>query len=92
MRSSKKPSVHTRKQVSALKLAIQALTYLRRQRYAAGEAAYQKGVDFTFATYGHKHYLEYTHAMDELDDLIEILTDKGVTHEPVTSDPDQDAG
>ena len=51
----------------------------------------EKGDYITCKLYEHKHYLEYTHAMDELEDLIEILTDKGVTHEPVTSDPDQDA-
>jgi xanthine dehydrogenase molybdopterin-binding subunit B len=69
----------TRKQIKALKLAIKALTESKR-KHAAGEAAYtQQGIkDLTFTIYGHKHYTEHAEAIDELEDLIEILTDPGV--------------
>lgn len=74
---------NTQKQVKALRLAIKVLTENRR-RFAAGEAAYtQQGItDLTFAVSGHKNYVEHNNAIQELEDLIEIVTDPGVTIEP----------
>lgn len=82
------------KQISAIKLSIEALTRERRKLYAAGEHAYMRqglrpveysgdieGTGFLFAIEGHKGYTEYTNAIQELEDLIEVLTDPGVTHE-----------
>jgi hypothetical protein len=84
-----------KKQTAALTLAIRALGVERRRHFAAGEAAYQAGIRadkidtdgiqgeaFTFAEEGHKHYVEYTKAMQELEDLIEIVND-----EPAMIDP-----
>jgi hypothetical protein len=67
----------TLRQVAALNLAIKALTERRRKLYATGEAAFVKGIDFTFAVDGHKHYTEHSQAIKTLEDLIEILTDPG---------------
>jgi hypothetical protein len=77
----------TRKQVKALELGIKALKDYRRRMFFMGEVAYtQQGIrDMTFAESGHKNFVEYTKAIDELGDLIEILTDPGVTidEEPI---------
>jgi hypothetical protein len=80
------------KQTKAIYLAIDALERERRRLYAAGEAAYQQGIRtvkidnegvtgeaFTFAEEGHAGYIEYTEAIQQMQDLIEILTDPGVT-------------
>jgi hypothetical protein len=74
--------IYLRKQLKAIDLAVKALTERRRKLYAAGESAFQKGIDFTFALDGHRHYDEHTQAIRELEDLKEILTDPGVTVEP----------
>jgi hypothetical protein len=71
-----------RNQLKAINLGIKALTERRRKLYAAGEAAFQKGIDFTFAVDGHRHYDEHTQAIRQLEDLKEIITDPGVTVEP----------
>lgn len=84
---------HT-KQIKAIKLAIESLQRERRRLYAASEAAYRQGIRrdflnsnsivgelFSFAEEDHKKYKEYTDAMNELEDLIDILTDKGVTRD-----------
>lgn len=80
--------------IAALKLAIEALERERRRLHAVGEAAYQHGIRtdviesdeltgvlFSFAEDGHKGYVEYTRAINELGDLIEVLTDEGVTYD-----------
>lgn len=82
------------KQVPALQLAIEALTRERRRICAAGEAAYRTGIRknminsegvtgevMSFAEDGHKGYTEYSNAIRELEDLIEIVTDPGPTKE-----------
>lgn len=86
-------SLH-KKQISAIKLSIDALTRERRKLHAAGEHAYQQGMrpveinsngiegtEFLFAQDGHTGYIEYSDAIQELEDLIEVLTDPGVTCE-----------
>ncbi len=80
--------------IAALRLAIEALTRERRRLHAAGEAAYNQGIRtdviesdeltgvlFSFAEDGHRSYAEYTKAIQELEDLIEVLTDPGVTYD-----------
>ena len=73
---------YLKKQLKSLDLAIKALTERRRKMYAAGESAFQKGIDFTFAVDGHRHYDEHTQAIQALEDLKDILADPGVTVEP----------
>lgn len=86
-------SLHN-KQIFAIKLSIESLTRERRKLHAAGEHAYQHGIrsveinsngiegtEFLFAEDGHAGYIEYTNAIQELEDLIEVLTDPGVTHD-----------
>lgn len=80
-----------RQQVKALKLAIEALGRERRRNFAAGDHAYRLGMRrdevnrdgitgelFAFAEDDHRSYMEYTKAISELEDLIEIITDPGV--------------
>jgi hypothetical protein len=69
------------KQLAAIDLAIDALEDIRRRRHAMGEVAFHKGHDFIFAEKGHANYTKYTQAIQELEDLKEILTDPGVTVE-----------
>ena len=69
-------------QKRALELGIKALQEIRRRRYASGEEAFKQGVDFTFAIDGHRHYTEYTEAIQQLDDLIEILQAPMATVDP----------
>lgn len=72
-------------QRKSIELAIKALTERRRRYYAAGEAAYQKGIrGMTFADDGHKHYTQHSEAIRQLEDLIEILEDAGLVaeHQP----------
>lgn len=82
------------KQIKAIELAIKALVRERRRLYAAGETAYRQGVRidhldkdgvvgelFVFVEDSHQSYAEYTDAIQELEDLIEILEDSGVTLE-----------
>jgi len=84
----------TPKQVKALRLAIEALTRERRRLCAAGNHAYRHGIRtdevnsdgvtgvlFSFAEDDHQSYDEYTAAINELEDLIEILADPGVVHD-----------
>jgi hypothetical protein len=66
-------------QKKALQLAIKTLIDWRRRHYAMGEEAFKKGIDFTFAVDGHRNYTEYTQAIHQLEDLIEIITDPGCT-------------
>lgn len=54
----------------AIKLAISSLEYIRRQRYAAGNAAFKLGHDLDFAVKDHK----YTEAIEAL---------KAMVNEPV---------
>lgn len=68
-------------QKKALELAIKTLIDWRRRHYAPGEEAFKKGIDLTFAITGHHHYTEYTQAIQHLEDMIEIITDPGVTVE-----------
>lgn len=82
------------KQIAAIKLAIESLTRERRRYFAAGDHAYRNGmraypingnaitgVGFGFAEEGHKNYQEYTDAIQQLEDMIEVLSDPGVTYE-----------
>lgn len=79
------------KQIKAIKLAIETLQRERRRLYAAGNAAYYQGFRtdrvnkndvvgelFVFAEAGHENYKEYSCAIQELEDLIDILQDTGV--------------
>jgi len=70
-----------RDQLKAIDIAIKCIAQVRRKYYAAGEAAYQKGMDFEFAKTGHKHYEEHSQAIRQLEDLKEIITDPGVAIE-----------
>jgi hypothetical protein len=75
----------------AIDLAIQALTYYRRAKYATGEDAYRRGIKadqmtgmitgapFSWVEEEHNHYMECSRALQELEDLKEILSDPGVT-------------
>lgn len=86
-------SIHN-KQIAAIKLAIESLKKERRAHFAAGGHAYRNGmrtdvidsegvtgVGFSFAEDGHASYTQYTDAIQELEDLIEVLTDPGVTRD-----------
>lgn len=78
---------HNRKQIAAIHLAIQALNRERRG-YAAGEYAYQSGIRknilkggitgeaFGWAESDHVKYEEYTKAISEMWDLIEMMDDE----------------
>lgn len=82
------------KQVAALKLAIVSMTEKRRRLYAAGNHAWLSGLRtdtipgnevsgelFSFAEDGHRSYEEYTDAIQQLEDMIDIITDPGVVRE-----------
>lgn len=69
-------------QIKAVELAIEALTERRRAKYAAGEAAHKQGIDLEFAHRAHKHYTTHTEAIQQLEDLIEILQDPGAKADP----------
>jgi hypothetical protein len=71
---------YIRKQLNAIDPAIDALKDIRRRRFAMGEVAYtQQGItDLQFAIRGHSGYEKYTKAIQELEDMKEILTDPGV--------------
>lgn len=79
-------------QLKAIAIAIDAIELMRRQKYAAGEHAYQQGVRtdaikdkhvqgtaFAWAQQDHKKYMECTQAIRQLYDLEEIITDPGAT-------------
>lgn len=79
------------KLIKALKLAIGELETKRRRDFAPGEHAYQQGIRtvtlnsegvtgelLSFAEDGHNGYMEYTQAIDEFEDWIEIFSDPGV--------------
>lgn len=81
------------KQIHALELSIDALKEKRRREFSAGEFAYRQGIRvdvlksggvtgtlFGFSESGHEKYVEYTEAIQQLEDLIEIITDPGVVH------------
>jgi hypothetical protein len=86
-------SVHS-KQIYAIKIAIETLKEKRRE-FAAGNFAYESqgirtveikgdgitGTTLGFAESGHDGYVKYSEAIEELEDLIDILQDPGVTHE-----------
>lgn len=89
------PNIH-RLQVKALGLAIESLRRERRRNFAGGEDAFRRGFRtqvipkndegvtghlFAFAEDDHLSYLEYTQAIEQLGDLIDILNDPGVSHE-----------
>lgn len=78
----------------AIQLAIECVEVVRRQRYAAGDAAYRMGIRpdkieddeitgtaFLFAESDHAGYVELTEVIRQLEDLPEILADPGVTVE-----------
>jgi hypothetical protein len=81
-------------QIKAIKLAIETLTEKRRQ-YASGHVAYTRqkirpveikdtevrGTGFAWVESDHKRYVEYDEAIRQLEDMIEIITDPGVTVE-----------
>jgi len=79
------------KQIRAIEIAVESIEIVRRQKFAAGEAAYCQGirsdkiiddcvsgVSFDWVESDHKKYTEYTQAIRQLEDLHEILTDPGV--------------
>jgi hypothetical protein len=83
-----------KKQIAALRLAIEALEDKRRTKFAVGDGAYRLGVrpdelkgdelkytGLDFAEKDHKKYQQYTKAIQELEDLIDILEDPGVAYE-----------
>lgn len=59
------------KRKKAIELAVEALLYLRRQRYAAGNAAFDLGHDLDFAIKAHAKYKEYTDAIVTLKSMID---------------------
>jgi hypothetical protein len=86
-------AMHT-KQIKAIRLAVESLARERRRLYAAGEAAYNQGIRrdsldaeeikgdlFAFGEDDHENYVEYSDAIDQLLDMIEILTDPGAETE-----------
>lgn len=82
---------YSKKQIAALRLGIEALTDKRRP-FCPGHLAYTQqgirpdvidsegvtGVSFQWAESDHLKYEEYSKAIQQLEDLIEILTDPGV--------------
>lgn len=88
------------KQITALNLAVECIERERRTKYAAGEAAHRQGIKsdiinsdgimgtaFDWVEDDHKSYERYTKAIQELEDLIDILNDPGVTYENNTDLP-----
>lgn len=88
-------SAYSRKQIAAIKLVIETLTEERRRRFAAGDAAYRSGIrpdklsdgkitaaPFIWVEHDHAGWNRYSEAIQQLEDLIEIITDPGVTIEP----------
>jgi len=64
----------------AIELGIEALTHLRRKRYAAGNAAWEQGGlarTLDFAEGDHKKYLEYTAAIQEMETILDQIK-KGI--------------
>ena len=80
----------TRKQIAALRVAVEALE-LKRQGYSVGHAAYlsgiradvaANGIEWTGFAFAEEHYNEYVKieaTIRELEDLIEVLEDPGGT-------------
>lgn len=78
------------KQIKAIKLAISSLERERRTKYAAGNVAYLSGIRsssmkgeytgelFQWVEDDHKSYQEYSDAISQLEDLIEVLEDTSV--------------
>ena len=79
-------------QVSAYKLAIEALEDYRRSHYADAHDAYKRGlqadevngdgitgIGFAWVAEGEAHYQEYTKAISEMHDLLEMMEDSEVT-------------
>jgi hypothetical protein len=84
----------TRRLPRAIDLAIQSLTDARR-KYAPGHAAYLQGIrvdvikdkrvtgtGFTWAEEDYRKHEEYSQAIQEMEDLKEILADPGVVIDP----------
>lgn len=85
---STKTNKYIQKQVKAIRLMIGTAERERRRRYAAGHAAYLSGIRqseldsggitgmlFQWVETDHASYMEYTDAIQQMEDLIEILTD-----------------
>jgi hypothetical protein len=82
-------------QIRAIKLAIGALERERRRNYSVGNAAYCSGIRadvlqgeitgtmFQWVEADHKKYQEYTDAIRQLEDMIEILEDGHVERIPI---------
>jgi len=82
------------RQIKAIKLAIEALVKERR-KFSSGHVAYEQqhirpveinsegitGVTMGFAEDEHRKYKELDDAIQAMEDLIEIITDPGVTYE-----------
>lgn len=77
-----------KKQIAACKLAVKALTRERRRLHATGEHAWQEGhrpdviddpqisgVVFGFAEDDHKGYVKYSEAIQQMEDMIEALSE-----------------
>lgn len=72
-----------RKQVAALEAAIKVLKDWRRRHYGPGHWAHESGVrELTFVEDGQKNWEKFTTHIQTLEDLIEIVTDEGVTRQP----------
>ena len=83
-------------QVRAIKLSIEVLTKARRE-FSPGHVAYTRnnirpveinsdgitGVDGLWAKIDHEKYMEYSEAIRQMEDLIEIFEDDAVTVAPV---------
>lgn len=84
-------STYSKPQIAALRLGIDALTDKRRQ-YCPGHVAYTQqgirpdvidsedvtGISFLWVERDHLKYEEYSKAIQQLEDLIDILMDPGV--------------
>lgn len=78
---------HVQPQIKAFKLAIEVLQRERRAKFATGNVAYLSGVrgsvmegeitgaPFQWVEDDRKSYIEYSEAIRQLEDMIEILED-----------------
>lgn len=74
---TKIPHMH-RKQIKALDRAIKVLIDWRRRHYGPGHWAYERGDrGMTFIEDGHRHYLDITQDIQQLEDLKEIILEPG---------------
>lgn len=84
---------HLQPQVKAYRLAIESLEEIRRKKFNAAHVAYQQGLradeiqdddgvtglGFAWVEEGEAKYQEYTKAISEMHDLLEMMEDAEVT-------------